>query len=150
MPVVDKTIVINVPPETVFEFIANQPERMPEWWPPMQEQERTTPAPTELGSRSRYVYQMMKIRIAGEHEVKAFVPNEHLNIEVLTGITCTFDFKFVPTGTGATELVVHVEYETPGGIFGKLANKIVIERKNEEDWDVGLANLKRILESGGA
>ncbi|MBN1284344.1 MAG: SRPBCC family protein [Anaerolineae bacterium] len=148
MPHVEKSIVINLPPETVFQFIANQPERMPEWWGPMKEQKRITPAPTVLGSKSSYVYELMKFRVKGEHEVKAITPNRHMRIEVLTGIDCTFDFKFEPVGASATRLTVNVDYTTPGGILGEVANKLIIEKKNEEAWEEGLATLKHLLESG--
>lgn len=146
MPHVEKSIVIDASPETVFQFIANQPERMPEWWEPMKEQTRITPAPTVLGSKSRYVYELMRFKVKGEHEVKEITPNKHLFIEVLTGIDCTFDFKFEPVGS-STKLTVNVDYTTPGGFLGEVANKLIIERKNEEAWEEGLASLKKIIES---
>ncbi len=148
MPHVEKTILINVSPETAFEFIANQPERMPEWWEPMHLQERVTPAPTGLDSISRYVYQMLKVKIEGEHKVTAFEPNRRLRVETTSGIDSIFDFTFAPEGEGKTRLTVNVDYTTPGGLLGQLANKLVIEKKNEEDWENGLQNLKQILESG--
>ena len=147
MPHVEESIFIAAPPEAVFDLIANQPERMPEWWPPMTDQERVTPPPTQTGSVSRYVYNMMGVEIKGEHEVRAFEANRHLRVTTTSGIDSTFDYIFEPEGDGC-RLTVRVDYDLPGGILGRLANKVVVERKNVEDLRAGLQNLKRLLEGG--
>ncbi|MBN1963233.1 MAG: SRPBCC family protein [Anaerolineae bacterium] len=145
MPHVEETIYINAPVERVFEFIANQPERMPEWWPPMTLQERVTPAPTGLGSVSRYVYSMVGLEIKGEHEVREFDPPRRLVVTTTSGIDSTFDYTFSAEGEGCN-LAVRVDYELPGGFLGRIANKVVVERKNVEDLRAGLQNLKSLLE----
>ncbi len=148
MPYVEKEVLINVPPEKVFDLIANQPERMAEWWPPIEDQTRVTPPPTQVGSRSSYVYKMMGVTIKGEHEVMEMTPNRHLKVVTISGIDSTFDFHFEPVGADSTHLIVRVDYTLPGSFLGQMLNKLVIERKNEEDLEKGLQNLKAILESG--
>ena len=145
MPSVKKTIEIGVPPETVFDVIANQPERMPEWWTPMELQERVTPPPTQKGSISRYVYNMMGVKIKGEHEVVEMIPNERLKVRTNSGLDSTFIYSFEAAG-GNTLLTVEVDYSLPGSLLGKLLNKLAIEHKNETDLEEGLQNLKAILE----
>jgi uncharacterized membrane protein len=145
MPLVEKSIEINTPVSTVFNMIANQPERQPEWWPPMELQERVTPPPTQLGSKSRYVYNMMGVKIKGEHEVLEMHENEYLKVKTISGIDSTFEFVFAPNGKGSS-LTVRVDYKLPGAIIGQLLNKLVIEQKNETDLEDGLQNLKTILE----
>lgn len=146
MPSVEKSIEINAPVEVVFDFIANQPERMPDWWRPIELQERITPAPTTLGSRSRYVYNMMGVKIKGEHEVKALTENQHLHVKTLSGIDSAFDFSFAPAN-GGTLLTIRVDYNLPGSVLGQLLNKLAVEQKNERDLEDGLQNLKSILEA---
>jgi coenzyme Q-binding protein COQ10 len=145
MPHVEETILIAAPVEKVFDFIANSPESMPDWWPPMTLQERVTPPPTRLGSVSRYAYNMLGIEIKGEHEVTAFTPNERLHVTTTSGLDSAFDWLF-RVEKGGCRLTVRVDYEVPGGILGKLANKVVVERKNLEDLQQGLRNLKRLME----
>jgi uncharacterized membrane protein len=145
MPLVEKSIEINAPVQSVFQMIANQPERQPEWWPPMELQERVTPAPTRLGSKSRYVYNMMGVKIKGEHEVLDMRENEYLKVKTISGIDSTFEFIFAPEAD-SSRLTVRVDYKLPGAIIGQLLNKLVIEQKNESDLEEGLANLKQILE----
>ncbi len=147
MPQVEESIDIHAPVEVVFDLIANQPERMAEWWPPIELQERVTAPPTRIGSVSRYVYNMMNVTIRGEHEVLAMVENQHLRVETTSGIDSAFDFHFAPIPAG-TRLTIRVEYALPGSIVGQLMNRVIIEERNLRDLQEGLRNLKAIAEGG--
>jgi uncharacterized membrane protein len=146
MPYVEQSIEIHAPVAAVFDVIANQPERMAEWWPPIELQERVTPPPTDLGSVSRYVYNMMGVKIKGEHEVLEMTPNQHLKVKTTSGIDSQFDWHFEPS-PGGTNLTVRVDYTLPGSVLGQLLNRLAIEKKNEQDLEEGLRNLKQIVES---
>ncbi|MBI5930767.1 MAG: SRPBCC family protein [Chloroflexi bacterium] len=146
MPQVQQSVKISVPVEKVFSFIADQPERMVEWWPPIELQERLTPPPTQVGSRSRYQYNMIGIKVRGEHEVMQFVSNQRLYIKTLTGLDSAFDFQFEMVESNQTQLTVRVEYMLPGSVLGRILDKTLVERENVQNLEVGLANLKRILE----
>ncbi len=146
MPLVEQSIEIESPVQAVFGMIADQPERQSEWWPPIEMQERVSPPPTEVGSVSRYVYNMMGVKIRGEHEVQELVRDEYLKVKTISGIDSQFEFFFQPSGPG-THLTIRVNYSLPGSVIGQLLNKMVIEKKNEDDLHEGLANLKSIMES---
>lgn len=148
MPYVEESILIAASPEQVFDYIANQPEKMPDWWPPMILQERVTPPPTEIGSVSRFVYNMLGVEIKGEHRVLALIPNRHLNVTTTSGIDSSFDFTFTPEGDGC-RLTIRVDYTLPGSVLGQLLNRMVVERQNVKDLQEGLQNLRRILEGRG-
>lgn len=145
MPHVEQSIDIRVPPETVFAIIAQQPERMPEWWSTFEKQERITPSPTASGSISRYVYNMLGIRIKGEHQVMQFDENRRLVVKTLSGLDSMFEFGFTPTETGTT-LKVRIAYSLPGSVLGQLLNRLTIEQANERDLIDALENLKAIAE----
>lgn len=145
MPAVEKEIEIAAPLHMVFDLIANYPERMAEWWPPIELQERITPAPTSVGSISRYVYDMMGVKIKGEHEVVELVEHERIVVKTVSGIDSAFDFRLMPTERG-TRLRLRVQYRLPGSVLGQLMNRTAIEQKNERDLHQGLDNLKLIFE----
>jgi uncharacterized membrane protein len=147
MPEVENSIEIAAPVETVFDVIANQPERMVDWWPPYELNERVTPAPTRVDSVSRYVYNMMGVKLKGEHKVMEMRENEFLRVQTISGIDSTFEFTFLPSDTG-TNLDIRVVYTVPGGLIGKALNKLAVEKKNEEDLNHGLQNLKQLIEGG--
>jgi uncharacterized membrane protein len=145
MPLVEQSIDIHAPVQAVFGIIAHAPERQAEWWPPIELQERVTPPPTNIGSVSKYVYNMMGVKITGEHKVLEMSENQYLKVKTISGIDSTFEFIFQPTNNG-TNLTIRVDYSLPGSVLGQLLNKLVIERKNEDDLHQGLANLKSIVE----
>ncbi len=146
MPRVEKSITINVPVDVAYAMIADMPERMPEWWSQFEAQERVSPPPTSVGSISRYVYNMLGVKISGEHQVQAFARDEHLRVKTISGIDSTFDFSFEPLGDEETKLTIAVEYSLPGSIIGQIVNKAIVEGENAKNLDKALANLKALLE----
>ncbi|MBZ0277340.1 MAG: SRPBCC family protein [Anaerolineae bacterium] len=145
MPIVEQAIVIAAPVETVFGFIADKPERQPEWWTQFELQERVSPPPTDLGSVSHYVYNMLGVTIKGEHEVIGIDRPEYLHVKTTSGIDSAFEFFFQPDDDG-TRLTVRVNYRLPGSVIGQLLNRVIIEQKNESDLNDALHTLKSLLE----
>jgi uncharacterized protein YndB with AHSA1/START domain len=146
MPQVEQSIDISAPPAVVFGLIADQPERIVEWWPSFELQQRVTPPPTAVGSASRYVYNMMGIRIKGEHQVLQCDPPLHLVVRTLSGIDSMFDFTLAELD-GGTRLTVQVAYALPGSMLGARLNRHNMEQQNERDLVQGLANLKALIEA---
>lgn len=147
MPQVEQSIDIQAPPAVVFAFIADQPERMPEWWTLFEQQQRVTPPPTAIGTVSRYVFNMMGIRIKGEHQVLQMDHAKHLVIKTLSGIDGMFDFTLAETDDGGTRLTVRVAYALPGSVLGQRINRFTIDQKNERDLLDGLHSLKALVEN---
>ncbi|MBI1256277.1 MAG: hypothetical protein GC204_02290 [Chloroflexi bacterium] len=146
MPQVEQSIDIQASPAVVFALIADQPERISEWWPAFELQQRVTPPPTAVGSVARYTYNMMGIRIKGEHQVLQIEEGHHLVVRTLSGIDSMFDFSLAEID-GATHLTVQVAYSLPGSMLGQSLNRHKIEQKNERDLDQSLHNLKLLLET---
>lgn len=146
MPQVEQSIEIEAAPAAVFTLIADQPERMPEWWSLFTLQERVTPPPTAVGSVSRYVFNLMGIRIKGEHQVLQMEAAQHLVIKTLSGINGMFDFRLAATETG-TRLTVLMAYTLPGSVLGQRINQHTIEQQNERDLRDGLEALKGLVET---
>lgn len=156
MPRVQNAIDIQAPTARVFTMIANYPERMPDWWNTFELQQRVTPPPTQIGSVSRYVYNMLGIKIKGEHKVLEMTENAYLLVKTTTGIDSTFEFIFEPldaqiTDTGEsvamTRLTISVDYALPGSVLGQLLNRLTMEQKNERDLHEALINLKALIET---
>lgn len=145
MPSAVRSADIHAPVATVFRFIADEPEQMAHWFPAIELQERITPPPTRIGSRSRYVYNMLGVKIKGEHEVRQLIPNQHLVIRTLSGIDSTFAFTFAPSAVG-THLTLEVTYALPGSVLGQLINGVAIEQRSQRDLVEAVANLKAMLE----
>ncbi|HVU13809.1 MAG TPA: SRPBCC family protein [Phototrophicaceae bacterium] len=147
MPQVEQSIEIQAPPAAVFALIADQPERVPEWWPSFELQQRVTPAPTAIGSVSRYVYNMMGIRIKGETQVLQMDGQSRLVVKTISGIDSMYDYRFAPLDGGGTLLTVRVAYALPGSVLGQLLNRHTMEQKYEHDLERGLQTLKALIEA---
>jgi uncharacterized membrane protein len=119
---------------------------MADWWPPIELQQRVSPPPTVVGSVARYVYNMMGVKIKGEHQVTAMTDNAHIVVKTISGIDSTFDFRFEPLN-GHTRLTIRVDYALPGSVLGQLLNRMAIEQKNARDLEEGLRNLKALAEA---
>lgn len=145
MPQVEQSIEIEAPAAAVFALIADHPERMTEWWSLFERQERVTPPPTAVGSVSRYTFNLMGIRIKGEHQILQLENPQHLVIKTLSGINGMFDFSLAETETG-TRLTVLMAYTLPGSVLGNRINQHTIEQQNERDLRAGLETLKGLVE----
>ncbi len=143
---VERSIVINAPVDKVFARIEDN-ERFPEWWPNMVEQKRQTPGPLAVGSKSTFTYNMLGVKTSGEIELTVYEPPSHLTVKTSGGVTGTFDWRCALEGSG-TRLSVVVDYSLPGSILGKIADKLVVEKRNEADLEEGLNKLKTLLEAG--
>ncbi|MBE2271905.1 MAG: SRPBCC family protein [Anaerolinea sp.] len=148
MPHVEQSIDIHTPPENVFGIVAHQPERMPEWWTAFDLQQRVSPPPTAVGSISRYVYNMMGIRIKGEHQVMQLEQDRRLVVKTISGIDSMFEFNFAAID-GGTRLSVRIAYSLPGSVLGQLLNRLTIEQRNERDLIEALQRLKALAEASG-
>lgn len=146
MPQVEQSIEIAAQPAVVFALVAEQPERMPEWWSLFEQQQRITPPPTAVGSVSRYVFNLMGIRIRGEHQVLQHEEGRHLVIKTLSGIDGMFDFALDEI-EGGTRLTVLMAYTLPGSVLGQRINRHTIEQQNERDLREGLSRLKELCEN---
>ena len=148
MPQVEQSIEIHAPVSDVFALVAHQPERMSEWWPPLEQHERVSPAPTQVGSVSRYVYNVMGVRIPGEQCITRFEENRCLIINTISGIDSAIRFDFTPKDDHAdtTIVTIHHDYKMPGSVLGQLLNRTAIEDKNLRDLRDGLRRLKTIIE----
>ena len=60
-------------------------------------------------------------------------------------ITGTNHWVFTPEGEG-TLVKATFDYEMPGGVLGKLADKMIVERMNIENLEKSLNILKKLVE----
>ncbi len=146
MPRVEKSVLLHAPIDQVFSLIADEPERMSIWWPPIESHKRISPPPTQIDSVSRYVYNILGLRIKGDYQVQTFSRNERFVIHSISGVDSLFDFRFEVYDQRVTHVTVVVEYQLPGAIIGQLLKRSEIEAENVNNLENGLKNLRRLLE----
>ena len=144
---IEKSVIINVPPQKVFDYLVN-PATMHEWISGLIESKDLPEGPVTIGTAWTQV-----IRVAGR------------NAEMLRRVTeYEPPSKFVCDGTipgGGTATIIStcepveektkftfiMDYTIPGSIFGKLADKLLFEKILDRDASHNAVTLKTILES---
>ncbi len=150
MPQIEQSVLIQASPAAIFSLIADEPERMPEWWTALEIQQRVTPPPTAAGSIAHYVYNMLGMRIKGDHQVLVYEEPQHLVVRTISGIDSMFDFSLTALADDVTRLTVRVAYTLPGSVLGHLINRRTIEQENEQVVVESLDNLKTLVEAEAA
>lgn len=143
MVTIERSIVIEAPPETVFDYMSD-PAHMPEIWPSMVEVKDVAELPNG-GHHYHWVYKMAGVRLEGDSDTIEVDPGKHF-IQKNTGeIPSTFDWTFVPEN-GSTRIETKVEYEIPETLLGKLARPFIV-KLNEREAESVLGNLKDRIEA---
>jgi uncharacterized protein YndB with AHSA1/START domain len=140
---IEKSVLIEAPVEKVFAY-ANDLTRITEWWP--LEVRSSTHQRVEKGAKLDWSYRMMGVKFDGTSEYLEVVPNQRVNVKNTGGIPSTFDHRYVNEG-GKTRVSMVVDYEVPGKLLGKIADRLVVERVNASAAENVLANLKAICEA---
>ncbi len=136
-------IIVNQPPQEVFDFISNF-ENNPQWQSGMVTARFTSGGPLGLGSTYDQTAKFLGREIKSTFEVVAFEPGRLVKASTTSGsFPITFTRTVEPEGAG-TRVKAIIEGEASG--FFKLAESLMagrVKRSIEEDYK----NLKRILES---
>jgi carbon monoxide dehydrogenase subunit G len=76
--------------------------------------------------------------------VTGYEPKRKLVSNFDGGMKGTFSWTFEPQGS-QTECSLDIEYQVGGGVLGKAADALLLERSNEKNMDQSLENLRRVL-----
>lgn len=140
---IEKSIVIDAPIERVF-GIAAQVERIPEWFPI--DVRNSSVKVAEKGGTYEWTYTMLGMKFDGKGEFVEVTPGERVYLKTEGGIPSTFDYRYAREGDAKTRVSVTIDYEVPGKLLGKIADKLIVERVNENTAEHALKNLKSLCE----
>ncbi len=143
MTTVERSIVINATPETI-NAISTDPNRLPDWYAGVQEVKPDGQYP-QVGGAIDTVYKAMGINFKMKMTSEEYVPGQSMRISMDGMITGSNRWVYQPEGD-STRVTVTFEYEMPGGGVGQSINKLVVERKNTENLEKSLENLKAVVE----
>ena len=98
-----------------------------------------------MGSRHRFTYKMVGLRLEGESTTTEYIPNKRIVTQSKGGILSTWTWTLTPED-GETKLTVEVEYSIPVPVVGKVAEAVVL-KWNEREADLAAANIKAKMEA---
>jgi ligand-binding SRPBCC domain-containing protein len=144
---VEESVVINRPPEEVFDYVANR-ENLPEWSAPIQEVQKETQGPlVEEGARFTIVAKFLGQRFETPFEVSVHErPRRHTDRSTGGPFPQEFTHIFEEVEGGGTRLTEVTDAE-PGGFF-RLAGPL-LEIAGRRQFRADLDTLKDLLEAQG-
>ena len=138
MAVIETSIFIDASPEDVFDFAANNPERIPETLEP-------SAAYPEVGGQLRVTYKAAGVTLKTTGTVTENIPGQRFAAHYEGMATGTQTWTYTPEGDG-TRVTLHFDYEMAGGGIGKIVDKLIVERQNATNFEQSLRNLKVLME----
>ncbi|MFQ5933167.1 MAG: SRPBCC family protein [Dehalococcoidia bacterium] len=145
MPVVEKSITIRAPVEKVF-AVVDDPNRLQEYMVGITRTTDIVRTSGRIGDSVRFTYSVMGLRFPGKATTLEWKENQRIVVRLEGGIGGTFTATLQPEGA-STRVNWHFDYTMRGGILGKAANALLVERMNERNVERGLENLKMLCEA---
>jgi ligand-binding SRPBCC domain-containing protein len=144
---VEESVVINRPPEEVFDYVANR-ENLPEWSSPIQEVKKETQGSlVEEGARFTTVAKFLGRTFETPFEVSVHErPRRHTDRSMGGPFPQEFTHIFEEVEGGGTRLTEVTDAE-PGGFF-RLAGPL-LEIAGRRQFRADLETLKDLLEAQG-
>lgn len=140
---VTKVVTIKAEAEKVLEYIADV-KNHPAFISALKSVDNLKGNPKHIGESWDWTFVMGGIEIKGKAETADYVEGKLYSFKTTTGIISTFTYSVEPEDSG-TRLTMDVEYEVPQSVLGKMADKAIVERLNNQEGDRAVENLQAIL-----
>jgi uncharacterized membrane protein len=143
MTALERSVFIDAPVDAI-EAITLDGQRLPDWYAGVEHAEPDDVYP-EPGGVVNMVYKAAGIGFDIKMTSLELVRGQSSTYQMEGMIAGTNHWMFAPEGDG-TWITATFEYEMPGGILGKAADKLVVERVNAQNLEQSLNNLKALVE----
>ena len=144
MTKIEKSIEIGASPENVW--LAILPENMPQWFEQFKRVEWTSEEIHKKGSTFHVTSEIADTKSDFDAEMTDVEDNRRGIWRTTSGsIKGVTEADLIPVAFG-TELSVTMDYKLPYSVIGKMFDKIRMHKELDKDFEVGLQNLKYILE----
>ena len=143
MAIVQRIVHINASPEATMALLSDA-RRWPDWYPGMAKIEITAPFPEEGGKVA------FKVKSAGmsmpiTETVLEYEPGKLQVFQMDGMLSGRARWELTPEGDG-TRLTTTFDYALPGGVFGRIADALIVKRMNAKSLEEALHNFKALVE----
>ena len=143
MSEIRKTATFDAPVEKVFELIDN-PDNIPKYIPNVERVADVKRTDGRIGDTFRVIYKVLGLTFDEKFTVTGYEPNRKLVSDFDGGMKGTFSWSFEPRGN-QTECSMDINYQVGGGVLGKAADALLLERANERNMDESLERLRQVV-----
>ena len=143
MAIVQRNVQIKASPQETMALLSDA-SRWPEWYPGMTQTSITAPYPDEGGKVA------FKVKSAGmsmpiTETVLDYQPGKLQLFQIEGMMSGRARWELTPEGDG-TRLTTMFDYTLPGGVFGKIADALMVKRMNSKSLEEALRNFKALAE----
>jgi uncharacterized membrane protein len=136
----------DAPVEHVFDLAVDY-RRYPEWNEAYEEVTEVIGPPDQVGTRFHGVMRLLGRKMEGWGEITEVDRPRFLKIAGTgSGGSVTTIYRFTLVGSG-TDAELEIDYDLPAGLFGKVADKLFVERSVERALRHSLENFKAFVEA---
>jgi uncharacterized protein YndB with AHSA1/START domain len=143
MAIVQRTVQIKASPQETMARLSDA-SRWPDWYPGMTEINIAAPFPEE-GGQVAFKAKSAGMSIPITETVLDYQPDKLQLLQMEGMLSGRARWELTPEGDG-TRLSTTFDYALPGGVFGKLADALIVKRMNGKTLEEALNNFKRLVE----
>ena len=143
MAIVQRNVQIKASPQETMALLSDA-SRWPDWYPGMTEIDIAAPFP-EAGGKVAFKAKSAGMSMPITETVLDYQPGKLQLLQMEGMLSGRARWELTPEGN-ATVLTTTFDYALPGGVFGKLADALIVKRMNGKTLEEGLNNLKALVE----
>ena len=143
MAIVQHNVQIGASPQETMALLSDA-SRWPEWYPGMTEINITAPFP-EQGGKVVFKVKSAGMSMSLAETVLDYQPGRLQLLQMEGMLSGRARWELAPQGEG-TRLTATFDYALPGGVFGRLADALIVKRMNDNNLEEALNNFKALVE----
>ncbi|MEZ5078676.1 MAG: SRPBCC family protein [Solirubrobacterales bacterium] len=144
MAIVQRKVQIEASRQETMAVLSDA-SRWPDWYPGMTEIDIAAPFP-EKGGEVAFKVKSAGVSMRITETVLDYRPEELQLLEMDGILSGHARWELFPEGDG-TRLTTTFDYELPGGVFGKIADALIVKRINAKSLEEALRNFKALVEA---
>lgn len=140
---VQRSVEIKASPEATMAFLSDA-GRWPEWYPGLTEIHVVSPYP-EQGGKVSFTVKSAGMSMPITETVLEYQPGKLQLFRMEGMLSGQARWQLTPAGDG-TVLTTTFDYVLPGGVFGRIADALIVKRLNADSLGEALQNCKALVE----
>ena len=143
MTIVQRSVQIKASPQETMALLSNA-SRWPDWYPGMAELNIVAPFP-EKGGKVTFKVKSAGMSMPVTETVIDYQPDKLQILQMEGMLSGRARWELSPEDDG-TRLTTTFDYALSGGVFGKIADALIVRRMNARSLEQGLSNFKALVE----
>jgi uncharacterized protein YndB with AHSA1/START domain len=143
MAIVQRTVQIKASPQETVALLSDA-SRWPEWYPGLTVTNITAPYPEE-GGKVAFKVKSAGLSLPITETVLDHQPGKLQLFQIEGMMSGRARWELTPERDG-TRLTTTFDYTLPGGVFGKIADALMVKRMNGKSLEEALHNFKALVE----